>query len=159
MNLDQLEAKAKLKQQKNPSKQTTSGNTPVVSIVQQAINETIGIKDQSSNKTADGDQNLLEKIDKYEAEIQSLKLTISMNEKSFSPTKNQEKILTAIRNEVINQNKGRPVVTRSMFIKTYRVSSRLLDNSLKDLLTRNIITRSKVIYAGSLATFAYEIID
>lgn len=99
-------------------------------------------------------KSLLEKINKYEAEIEALKL-ISL--KGARPTKNQEKILVAIRNEIINQNTNHPVITRSMFIKTYKVSSRLLDSSLKDLLSKEVIGRKQVVYAGSLATFTYEL--
>ena len=155
MNLEQLEAKARAKNQKNQPKQEATTRTPVNIIVQQAINETIGVKNIQQESAGSHVQGLLEKINKYEAEIEVLKL---MNTKGVGPTKNQEKILVAIRNEILNQNKNQPVITRSMFIKTYRVSSRLFDGSLKDLLAKEVISRKQVVYAGALATFAYEFV-
>lgn len=157
MNLEQLEAKARAKQQKSQSKTATIATRSPAQITQQAINETIGLTPEpSANKNDNSDvQVLMAKINKYEAEIEALKI---MSAKGIGPTKNQEKILIAIRNEILNQNKKTPVVTRSMFIKTYKVSSRLLDSSIKELLSKEIIIRKKVVYAGALATFEYEII-
>ncbi len=157
MNLEQLEAKARAKQQKNQAKNATSITRSPTQIAQQAINETIGIHQGPNTKQSDNPnvQILLERINKYEAEIEALKL---MGAKGVEPTKNQEKILVAIRNEILNQDKKTPVVTRSMFIKTYKVSSRLLDSSIKELLSKEIISRKKVVYAGALATFEYEIV-
>ena len=107
-------------------------------------------KKHNKNKADNDDYSLLKKeLAKARAE-----LAVKINS---NHTSNEKKIISAIRSESINQNLSEPIITRSIFIKKYRVSSRFIDISIKKLIDQREISRSEAEYTKKIKTYSYKI--
>ncbi len=73
-------------------------------------------------------------------------------------TKNEEKIIAAIRSEQINQNNEQPVISTSALRKKYKVSAKYQGQSIKNLTDRGFIERIESPYSGNVKTFRWKIL-
>jgi hypothetical protein len=99
-------------------------------------------------------------------EIQTLKLELDQIKAELAVTKssgnlsaNEKKIISAIRSEALAQAIKKPIITRSMFKKTYKVSSRYLDPSIKNLISRGDIVRNQKAYTQNQNTYCYSVVQ
>jgi hypothetical protein len=105
---------------------------------------------EKKNEIGSEDYNFLKKeLEKAKAELAA---KVNSNH-----TSNEKKIISAIRSESINQDLSEPIITRSIFIKKYRVSSRFIDISIKKLIEQKEISRSEVDYTKKIKTYSYKI--
>lgn len=81
-----------------------------------------------------------------------------LKEKVSGLTKNEEKILSAIRSEVINQSKDNPIIGRSLLINKYKVGSKYLDSSICGLEAKGYISRTPVKYSAKISTNSWQIL-
>ena len=88
-------------------------------------------------------------------ELDRVKAELALSQVTGDYSANEKKIISAIRSEVLNQNIETPVITRSMIIKTYRVSSRFIDPSIKSLIARGDIERKEKAYTSNIKTYCY----
>ena len=98
----------------------------------------------------------------YEEEIRKLKAKLAKAEggKEKSPySKNEEKILSAVKSEKINQRTDEPVISRSMLIKKYGLNSKYIDKSIKGLELKKAIARSEVSYSSKITTFSWRVLN
>ena len=70
-------------------------------------------------------------------------------------TKNEKKIITAIKSEMIEQETDKPIISTSMLRKKYRVSAKYQGESVKALTDKNIIKREKTSYSGQVKTYRW----
>jgi hypothetical protein len=73
-------------------------------------------------------------------------------------TKNEEKLLSAIKSERINQDRVNPIIGRSKLIKKYCINSKYIDDAIKGLELKNIIKRSPVKYSDRIMTNSWELL-
>ena len=73
-------------------------------------------------------------------------------------TKNEQKILIAIKSEMINQKVEKPVISRSLFKKSYGLNSKYLDESIRSLEKKKMISREKASYTKKIKTFKWSIL-
>lgn len=73
-------------------------------------------------------------------------------------TKNEEKLLSAIKSERINQDIDNPVIGRSKLIKKYSINSKYMDDAIKGLELKGIIERVPVKYSDRIMTNSWRII-
>ena len=76
-------------------------------------------------------------------ELDRVKVQLALSQVIGEYTANEKKIISAIKSETINQNTDIPIITRSMFMKKYRVSSRFIDSSIKNLIAKKEINREE----------------
>jgi hypothetical protein len=98
-----------------------------------------------------------DEVFKLKKELKKLQSQLATKTSNIKPTANEKKILSAIRSESINQESPLPIISRNMFLKKYKVSSRFLDSSIKNLINSNIINREERDYTKNIKTFAYNI--
>jgi hypothetical protein len=100
------------------------------------------------------------------SEMESLRLKMELLEAensrlksgSNSLTKNEEKLLSAIRSEVINQLKDEPIIGRNMLLRIYKINSKYLDDSIKSLESKGIVKRTQVKYSAKIKTNSWKIL-
>jgi hypothetical protein len=98
------------------------------------------------------------KVD-YERKISLLEKKVRIAESQDKPlSKNEEKLLSAIRSERINQSVGEPIIGRGMLIRKYKMNSKYLDDSIKALEERKLIKRTKVPYSAKVMTYAWKLL-
>jgi hypothetical protein len=73
-------------------------------------------------------------------------------------TKNEEKLLSAIKSERINQDRVNPIIGRSKLIKKYCINSKYIDDAIKGLELKNIIKRSPVKYSDRIMTNSWDLL-
>jgi hypothetical protein len=95
---------------------------------------------------------LREKLNQAKIQIQELKKI------DTSLTKNEEKVINAIRSESLNQNTETPLISYNKFRKLYKVSSSYYRPSIESLLRKNIITKEKSVFSGKVITYKWKII-
>jgi len=95
---------------------------------------------------------LREKLNQAQIQIQELKKI------DTSLTKNEEKVINAIRSESLNQNTETPLISYNKFRKIYKVSSSYYRPSIESLLSKNIITKEKSVFSGKVITYRWKII-
>ncbi len=99
----------------------------------------------------------ISEVDKLKLELAKLKGELASS--GMGNTANEKKIVTAIKSESINQNTSEPVITRSMFMKKYNVSSRYIDTSIKSLIDLKLISRAEKDYTKKIKTFCYKLVQ
>jgi len=115
-------------------------------------------KETSSLKNSIDDIETLKR--KYEKEILLLKeANNALTKSSEKITKNEQKVLSAIRSEKISQNQGFPIISRATFMKTYGINSKYLDDSITSLISRKMILREETIYSGNIKTYRWKILE
>jgi D-alanyl-D-alanine carboxypeptidase len=83
---------------------------------------------------------LKEELEKAKEKIQNLE---SLN----TPlTKNEEKIVAAIRSESLNQKNNSPIISYNKFRKEYKVSSDYYRPSISNLLNKGIIKQEEALF-------------
>jgi hypothetical protein len=92
-------------------------------------------------------------------ELSRVKALLVLSQTTGDYTANEKKIISAIKSEKINQNNDMPVITRSMFMKKYKVSSRFIDSSIRDLIEKKEISREEKNYTKKIKTFSYMMIQ
>lgn len=98
-------------------------------------------------------KNLKVELEKAKEKIQALELT------SSPLTKNEEKIIAAIRSEKIKQNTEEPQISSRTFRKEYKVSSDYYRPSIESLIQKKIIERVETKYAGTVKTYRWKILE
>lgn len=73
-------------------------------------------------------------------------------------TKNEEKILNAIRSEKLEQQTETPIISTSMLRKKYKVHPNYQAVSIKGLIDKSIIKREEAIFSGSVKTYRWKIL-
>jgi hypothetical protein len=73
-------------------------------------------------------------------------------------TKNEEKLLSAIKSERINQDKEKPIISRSMLIKKYAMGNKYLDSSITGLESKGYIERKPVNYSAKIKTNSWMLL-
>ncbi len=107
-----------------------------------------------SKEPASGEvQKLKEELQKANAKIQTLETS------SRNLTKNEEKVIAAIRSESIEQKTEMPIISYSKFRKVYKVSSDYYRPSINSLLQRGLITQKEATFSGNVKTYRWKIIQ
>lgn len=109
--------------------------------------------------TLEEDRDNLPSNSKYEEKIKELQkqvLEASIGHKALN--KNEEKLLSAIKSEVINQDTSKPIIGRNMLIKKYKINNKYIDDSIKGLKSRKLVKRTKVPYTANITTYSWEIL-
>jgi small-conductance mechanosensitive channel len=100
-----------------------------------------------------------QKIEQLKAELRAQKEIIKAlesNREGFS--KNEEKILAAIRSESLSQGTDTPQISSRIFRSIYKVSSDYFRPSIENLLSRGIIERTQIKFAGKIPTYRWRIL-
>lgn len=122
-------------------------------------------KDKSFDNVMDSiSQNWTNQNDK---DIQKLKneLLATQNElkklksQKSSFTKNEEKILNAIKSESLLQETNEPQISSRVFRTTYKVSSDYFRKSINSLIMSEAIERIETKFAGKVPTYRWKITD
>lgn len=105
-------------------------------------------------KEPDGNAKLLMEIESLKSKLKSLE--------SGSPQKitaNENKVLAAIRSEILIQDTSNPQIGRNKLLKKYGINARYLDESILGLETKGLIRRTAVNYSPKIKTFKWEVLD
>lgn len=141
--LSTVETKARSSKPKNTKKEDKSFNNVMESI--------------SSNWKKPIEPGELEKLknelEKAKAKIEALEST----QEGF--TKNEKKIIAAIKSESLKQNTDMPIISYNTFRKTYKVSSDYYRPSIESLIKRKVITREEAIFSGDVKTKRWKIVQ
>lgn len=114
----------------------------------------------SKKEKVSSDSSLEDIKDKYEKRLQALEAECKYLKESKAPlTKNENKILNAIRSEKLIQKKERPIIGRTKFLRSYGLNSKFLDDAIKGLLQKKIVKREFVNYSPNIKTSQWEILD
>lgn len=96
---------------------------------------------------------------KYENKLKILEEENQRLKNDITPlSKNEEKLLSAIRSERINQSVEEPIIGRSMLIRKYKMNSKYLDDSIKGLEERKILERREVPYSAKIMTNSWKLL-
>ena len=126
------------------------------------IDEPIITEDNSQasveNKSFDNvDIEIIKK--KYEDVIKKLESENKKLKRSDSRlTKNEEKLIAAIRSEIINQDTETPIIGRRLLIEEYNIGRKYLDEAIKGLISKGLIKRKYVKFTANVKTSSWEII-
>jgi hypothetical protein len=115
----------------------------------------IGIKEEAPLSQADIQAVQLEyrkKLESLEEENEKLR-----NERS-SFSKNEVKLLNAIRIEGISQNTDWPIVSTNKLRKEYKVHPAYFSKSLSSLAALGMIKRKETAFSGKVITYKYKIL-
>ena len=134
--------KSPRKVQAKPKKHDQSFNN-----VMDSISQNWNINDKSNDLTM-----LKRELEKAQEKIQLLE--------SFNNTlsKNEEKIINAIRSESIEQNTNKPIISYNKFRKKHKVSSNYYRPSIEKLLNKGIIEKEEACFSGKVKTFKLTIV-
>lgn len=126
----------------------------------------VSIGDDKNNSTVKTDPIISKKtegnteISNYEERIRELEAMLlkerSINSKTSA---NEEKVLNAIRCEIMKQKCEQPIITRSMFLKIYKINSRYLDDSISKLIEKKTIAKEEVKYSTKVITHSWRILN
>ncbi len=96
---------------------------------------------------------------KYENKLKMLEEENQRLKNSNAPlSKNEEKLLSAIRSEILNQSSQAPVIGRTKFLTKLGMNSKYLDDSIKGLVDKKIIERAPVKYSAKIMTNSWKIL-
>jgi hypothetical protein len=96
---------------------------------------------------------------KYEQKIALLEKKVEVAESQNKPlTKNEEKLLSAIRSEQVKQGSDWPVISTNKLRKMYKVHPAYFARSLETLTISGVISREETAYSGSIKTYKYTIL-
>jgi len=97
--------------------------------------------------------------DIYEKEIAELRLSIAEIKKEKRPLNvNEVKLINAIRSETLNQDREDPIITRSMFLKKFKINSKYLDSSIRSICERGLVKKTQIPYTTNIMTNSWELI-
>ena len=97
---------------------------------------------------------LQEKLKALELENKNLKISANYN-----LTTHEEKLLNAIRSEILSQDINEPVMTRGHIRKNYGIGEKYLGAAIKGLEDKGLITRSKARTKLNQLSFQWKIIS
>lgn len=106
-----------------------------------------------TNKTDKDFQKLQKELLATQNELKKLK-----SQKS-SFTKNEEKILNAIKSEALLQKTNEPQISSRVFRTTYKVSSDYFRKSIDSLIVSEAIERIETKFAGKVPTYRWKVTD
>ena len=96
---------------------------------------------------------------KLKKELEEAKKKIQTLESINAPlSKNEEKIISAIRSEAIEQNSDKPIISYNKFRKKYKVSSDYYRPSISGLLNKGLIEQEEAIFSGNVKTYRWKIV-
>jgi hypothetical protein len=95
---------------------------------------------------------------KYEAQIEQLRKENSNLKKGERLSINEEKVLSAIRSERLNQDTESPIISRGKFKREYNINQKYLGDSIKNLITKGMISKAEVKYSAKIVTYKWSII-
>jgi predicted transcriptional regulator len=72
-------------------------------------------------------------------------------------TKNEEKIISAIKSESLKQNTSKPQISSRIFRTTYKVSSDYFRKSIDSLIVSGTIERIETKFAGKVSSYRWKI--
>jgi len=79
--------------------------------------------------------------------------------KSNKPlTKNEEKLLNAIRSESIEQKTDLPTISTSVLRKKHKVSAKYQSESIRSLVGKSLIKREETPFSGNVKTYRWQIL-
>lgn len=100
-----------------------------------------------------------EELAKLKRELKEAKEELKTIKECGTPlTKNENKILAAIKSEELKQGTKSPQISYNRFRKEYRVSSSYYRKSINSLLKKGLITKDEIPYSGEIITFRWTII-
>lgn len=144
MDVDQLLKKVEAK-----------GNNPKKSYEDKSFNsvmDSISKNWESGPDDKDEITNLKIELEKAQNQIKKLRA------KESALTKNEEKILSAIRSESLSQSDDMPVISYNKFRKVYKVSSSYYRPSVKSLIEKDLIKQEEATFSGNVKTYRWKII-
>lgn len=96
---------------------------------------------------------------KLKRELEEAKKKIQTLESTNTPlSKNEEKIISAIRSEAIEQNTDEPIISYNKYRKKYKVSSDYYRPSIKGLLNKGLIEQEEATFSGNVKTYRWKIV-
>jgi hypothetical protein len=121
------------------------------------------LRDQERTKEGSSSTKELEKV---RAELLRLKEEkeelerkgLSKLGRKANPRAQEEKVLSAIKSEMIRQETSEPVVQKRLFRKEYKVHPTTLNSTIERLVQKGVIKETIVSYAGKVNTFKYLIL-
>ena len=95
----------------------------------------------------------------YEEKLQALKEE-NKRLKSGDTTlsKHEEKLLSAIKSEKLNQSTNAPIIGRRMLSEEYKIGRKYLDEAIKGLIEKKLIRIKYVNYTSKIKTSEWEIL-
>lgn len=95
----------------------------------------------------------------YEKKLKAIqKENDRLRASSSGLTKNEEKILSAIKSEILIQKADKPVIGRAKFKKEYKVNERYLGDAIEGLIQKKVVKREYVNYSAKIKTSQWEIL-
>lgn len=74
-------------------------------------------------------------------------------------SKNEEKLLNAVRSEILNQSSNEPIIGRSKLLKDYKINSRYFDDAINGLISKGLIERNPVKYSSKITTYSWKVLS
>lgn len=109
--------------------------------------------------TSPTQSDLLSLQKQYERKIKALELQVAQSlSVSGTLSKNEEKLLNAIRSEKMLQKVEEPIIGRSRLIKEYKINTKYLDTAISGLEIKGIILRTAVKYSAKIMTNSWKIL-
>jgi len=102
--------------------------------------------------------NLPNEINALKREVKELKSNPLIINPKRALTKNEEKLLNAIRSEQENQKTEWPIISTSLMRKTYKVHPAYFAASLEQLVSSKQIEREEISYSGNTPTYKYTLL-
>lgn len=96
---------------------------------------------------------LKEELERAKEKIQTLEMS------SGNLTKNEEKIIAAIRSESLIQDTEMPSISYNRFRKTYKVSSDYYRPSINSLIKKGLIHQEVTTFSGNVKTFRWKVLE
>lgn len=93
----------------------------------------------------------------YEKKLRDLESKLK-KEEGPRLSKNEQKLLNAIRSEKLIQENEKPTIGRSRLLNVYKIGPKYLDTAIEGLITKNIIKREEVNYSAKIKTYSWEIL-
>jgi len=93
---------------------------------------------------------------KHEKELNQLKEQLA---KIGKPTKNEEKILNAIKSERLIQKTSSPIIGRNLLMREYKLRPKYLDKSIQSLIQKGLIKRTFIKYSATQNTSKWELLQ
>lgn len=125
----------------------------------------VKIKDESfdnvmSSISQNWENKKYDEVANLKSELERAKKRIETLESGKAPlSKNEEKIMSAIRSEIIIQNCNEPIISYNKFRKVYKISSDYYRPSINSLIEKGFIVNKEAVFSGSVKTFRWKIIE
>lgn len=140
---------------KNKGKGINMPKHLIEEVVKQHENDTNKTSIVSEKVQIDTDLTKLEKkIKALELENENLKISVNYN-----LTTHEEKLLSAIRSEILSQEMNAPVMTRGHIRKNYGIGEKYLGTAIKGLEDKGLISRTQARTKLNQLSFQWKIIS